>query len=119
MAATGGGARQGILSLTVKDKAQLYSAYMPYLKQGGIFVPTAKRYFIGDEVFVLLVLPESSERLPVAGKVIWVTPPGAQGNRMAGIGVQFADTQEGENVKGRIETLLAGTANSEKPTHTM
>ena len=119
MAATGGGARQGILSLTVKDKAQLYSAYMPYLKQGGIFVPTAKRYFIGDEVFVLLVLPESNERLPVAGKVIWVTPPGAQGNRMAGIGVQFADTQEGENVKGKIETLLAGTLNSEKPTHTM
>ncbi|QCO68070.1 pilus assembly protein PilZ [Luteimonas yindakuii] len=119
MAATGGGARQGILSLTVKDKAQLYSAYMPYLKQGGIFVPTAKRYFIGDEVFVLLVLPESSERLPVAGKVIWVTPPGAQGNRMAGIGVQFADTQEGENVKGKIETLLAGTLNSEKSTHTM
>lgn len=110
MAATGGGARQGILSLTVKDKAQLYNAYMPYLKQGGIFVPTAKRYFIGDEVFVLLVLPESNERLPVAGKVIWVTPPGAQGNRMAGIGVQFADTQEGENVRGRIETLLAGTA---------
>ena len=36
MAATGGGARQGILSLTVKDKAQLYSAYMPYLKNGGI-----------------------------------------------------------------------------------
>lgn len=119
MAATAGGARQGILSLTVKDKAQLYAAYMPYLKQGGIFVPTAKRYFIGDEVFVLLVLPESGERLPVAGKVIWVTPPGAQGNRMAGIGVQFADTQEGENVKGRIETLLAGTLNSEKPTHTM
>lgn len=119
MAATGGGARQGILSLAVKDKAQLYSAYMPYLKYGGIFVPTPKRYFIGDEVFLLLILPESSERLPVAGKVIWVTPPGAQGNRMAGIGVQFADTHEGENVKGKIETLLAGTLNAEKSTHTM
>jgi type IV pilus assembly protein PilZ len=48
-----------------------------------------------------------------------VTPPGAQGNRTAGIGVQFADTAEGENVKGRIETLLAGTLNADKPTHTM
>src|SRR5690606_1481430 len=63
---TTGGARQGILSLAVKDKAQLYAAYMPYLKHGGIFVPTTRRYFIGDEVFVLLTLPESSERLPAA-----------------------------------------------------
>ena len=119
MAANAGGARQGILSLAVKDKAQLYSAYMPYLKSGGIFVPTAKRYFLGDEVFLLLTLPESTERLPVAGKVIWVTPTGAQGNRTAGIGVQFADSNEGETVKGKIETLLAGTLNADKPTHTM
>ena len=119
MNATAGGARQGILSLAVKDKAALYNAYMPYLKHGGIFVPTPKRYFLGDEVFVLLTLPESSERLPVAGKVVWLTPPGAQGNRTAGIGVQFAETAEGEQVKGRIETLLAGTLASDKPTHTM
>ncbi len=119
MNATAGGARQGILSLAVKDKAALYNAYMPYLKQGGIFVPTIKRYFLGDEVFLLLTLPESSERLPVAGKVVWVTPPGAQGNRTAGIGVQFAETNEGETVKGKIETLLAGTLGADKPTQTM
>ncbi len=119
MSANAGGARQGILSLAVKDKAALYNAYMPYLKNGGIFVPTAKRYFLGDEVFLLLTLPESSERLPVAGKVVWITPAGAQGNRTAGIGVQFTDTSEGETVKGRIETLLAGTLNSDKPTQTM
>ena len=112
-------ARQGILSLAVKDKAALYSAYMPFVKNGGVFVPTPKRYFVGDEVFVLLTLPDSSERLPVAGKVVWVTPLGAQGNRQAGIGVQFADTSEGEAVKSKIETLLAGTLNAEKPTQTM
>ena len=72
----GGGARQGILSLVVKDKPSLYNAYMPYVRQGGIFVPTTRRYFIGDEVFLLLTLPDSSERLPVAGKVCWVTPTG-------------------------------------------
>lgn len=119
MAAGAGGARQGILSLAVKDTASLYNAYMPYVRHGGIFVPTTKRYFLGDEVFLLLTLPESSERMPVPGKVIWVTPPGAQGNRIAGIGVQFADTPECEIVKGKIETLLAGTLNAEKATHTM
>ena len=91
---TGGaaGARQGILSLVVKDKAALYNAYMPYLRNGGIFVPTPRRYFIGDEVFLLLTLPESNERLPVAGKVVWVTPTGAQGARTAGGGRMTPDS---------------------------
>ena len=116
---TAAGARQGILSLAIKDKSALYNAYMPYVKGGGIFVPTTKRYMLGDEVFILLTLMEDKDRLPVAGKVIWVTPPGAQGNRAAGIGVQFADTNEGETVRGKIETLLAGTLGADKPTHTM
>ena len=62
---------------------------------------------------------EEKDRLPVAGKVVWVTPPGAQGNRAAGIGVQFADSAEGEAVRHKIETILAGTLNADKPTHTM
>ena len=111
--------RQGILSLAVKDKASLYNAYMPFIKGGGIFVPTPKRYFLGDEVFLLLTLPESSDRLPVAGKVVWVTPAGAQGNRVAGIGVQFPDSSEGETVRNKVETLLAGALGSERATHTL
>lgn len=113
------GARQGILSLAIKDKSSLYNAFMPFVRGGGIFVPTPKRYAIGDEVFLLLTLMEEKDRLPVAGKVVWVTPPGAQGNRAAGIGVQFADTAEAEQVKGKIETFLAGTLEADKPTHTM
>ena len=41
--------RNGILSLTIKDKAVLYSAYMPFLQYGGLFVPTNKPYAIGDK----------------------------------------------------------------------
>lgn len=113
------GTRQGILSLAIKDKAQLYNAYMPFVKGGGIFIPTTKRYLLGDEVFLLLSLFEDKDRLPVAGKVVWITPPGSQGNRVTGIGVQFSDTVEGDTVKGKIETLLAGLVDSDKPTHTM
>lgn len=119
MSSTGGGARQGILNLAIKDKAALYGAYMPYIRSGGIFVQTPKRYFFGDEVFVLLTLPESTERLPIAGKVVWVTPAGAQGSRPAGIGVQFPETPDGEAVRGRIETLLAGQLGADRGTYTM
>ena len=114
-----GAARQGILSLAIKDKSSLYNAFMPFVKGGGIFVPTPKRYSLGDEVFILLTLMEDKERLPVAGRVVWITPPGAQGNRTAGIGVQFNDSAEGEMVRGKIETHLAGLTGGDKPTHTM
>jgi len=109
--------RNGILSLTIKDKAVLYSAYMPYLEHGGLFVPTNKSYKIGDEVFMLLNLMDEPEKIPIAGTVVWVTPRGAQGNRTAGIGVQFSEQDATANSK--IENHLAGSLDSDRPTHTM
>ena len=117
MQAIGGGARNGILSLTIKDKAVLYAAYMPFVKNGGMFIPTGKSYKLGDEVFMLLSLMDEAEKIPVAGKVIWITPRGAQGNRAAGIGVQFTD--QDYTAVTKIETYLAGSIDSDKPTHTM
>lgn len=107
----------GILSLTIKDKAVLYAAYMPYVSNGGLFIPTNKHYAIGDEVFVLLNLMDEPEKIPVAGKVVWITPKGAQGNRSAGIGIQF--TEQDTLAVNKIETYLAGILESERPTHTM
>ncbi|MBS0289423.1 MAG: PilZ domain-containing protein [Proteobacteria bacterium] len=110
--------RPGILSLTIRDKSVLYAAYMPFVKQGGLFIPTNKTYQLGDEVFLLLNLMEEIEKLPGTGKVIWITPSGAQGNRAAGIGVQFQG-EEGIKIRNKIETYLAGTLSSDRPTHTM
>jgi type IV pilus assembly protein PilZ len=111
------GTRNGILSLTIKDKAVLYAAYMPFLQNGGLFIPTNKPYRIGDEVFMLLNLMDEPEKIPVAGKVVWVTPKRAQGNRASGIGVQF--NGQDDTASRKIETYLAGTLDSERPTHTL
>jgi len=113
-----GGLRQGILSLTIKDKSALYAAYMPFIKNGGLFIPTNKIYGLGDEVFMLLTLMEETEKLPVAGKIVWITPKGAQGNRAAGIGVQFSE-QDGGAARNKIEGYLAGALQADRPTHTM
>lgn len=111
------GARNGILSLTIKDKAVLYAAYMPFVRNGGLFIPTGKSYRLGDELFMLLNLMDEPEKIPVAGKVIWITPRGAQGNRAAGIGVQF---NEGDpQARNKIETYLAGALKSDRATHTL
>jgi type IV pilus assembly protein PilZ len=110
--------RQGILSLTIKDKSALYAAYMPFIKGGGLFIPTKKNYQLGDEVFMLLTLMDETEKIPVAGKIVWVTPVGAQGNRAAGIGVQFSDQDDGI-ARNKIEGYLGGSLQSDRPTHTM
>ncbi|MEW7977046.1 MAG: PilZ domain-containing protein [Candidatus Sedimenticola endophacoides] len=116
------GGRQGILSLTIKDKNALYAAYMQFVKNGGLFIPTNKKYKIGDEVFMLLTLMDETERIPVAGKIIWVTPIGAEGNKAAGVGVgvgvQFSE-QDGGMTRNKIEGYLAEALKSERPTHTM
>jgi type IV pilus assembly protein PilZ len=115
MIGMGGG--KGILSLTIRDKAVLYSTYMPFVQGGGLFIPTPKAYKLGDEVFMLLTLMDEPEKVPLAGKVIWLTPKGAQGNRAAGIGVQINDADG--VVQRKIETYLAGSLESDRVTHTM
>jgi len=116
--AAGSSPRQGILSLAIKDKGSLYSAYIPFFKGGGIFIPTNKNYALGDEVFMLLTLMEETEKMPVVGRVAWINPKGAQGHFVPGIGVQFTD-KDGEAVRNKIETYLAGALKSDRMTHTM
>ena len=110
--------KPGLLTLTIKDKSALYLAYMPYVINGGLFIPTNSSYRLGDEVFMLLTLMDETEKIPVAGKVVWITPIGAQGNRAAGIGVQFSDQDDGA-ARNKIEGFLAGALDSDRPTHTM
>lgn len=116
---SGGGARPGVLSLSIKEKSALYAAYMPFLKYGGIFIPTNKQYTLGDEVFMLLTLMNDPNKIPVAGKVVWITPGGAQGGKTQGIGVEFAANESGSAARNKIEGLLGGTMKSTRPTHTM
>ncbi len=111
--------KQGILSLTIKDKGALYAAYMPFIKNGGIFIPTNKQYKLGDEIFMLLKLMDETDKMPVVGKVVWKTPQAAQGNRVSGIGVQFGSDNDGVAVRNKIETYLAGSLSSDRLTHTM
>ena len=111
------GGKHGILSLSIKEVGVLYSAYMPFVENGGLFIPTRKQYELGDEVFVLLNLMDEPERIPLAGTVVWITPPNAQANRAQGIGIQFNDKDN--PARAKIEKYLAGMLNSGRVTHTL
>jgi type IV pilus assembly protein PilZ len=110
--------RQGILSLSIKDKNALFAAYIDFVEGGGLFIPTTKEYELEDEVHILLSLMGSTERMPITGKVIWITPTAPLGSRSAGIGVQFTG-DDGKAARAMIETNLAGLADSGRATHTM
>ncbi|PHV11728.1 PilZ domain-containing protein [Chitinimonas sp. BJB300] len=109
----------GVLSLSIKEKAGLFAAYMPFVKGGGIFIPTPKAYSLGDEVFMLLQLLDDPARIAVSGVVVWISPAGGHGNRTQGIGVQFSPNEAGGQARTKIEGLLGGALQSSRTTHTM
>ena len=108
---------EGILSLWIRDRRVLRAAYMPFLSHGGLFVPTDRHFRLGDDVFLLLRLLDESERIPVAGRVVWITPQGAQGQRTAGAGIQFS--ADSGFLREKIESYLADLPDTDYPTHTM
>ena len=111
--------RPSVMQLAIKEKAALYAAYIPLFAEGGIFVPTQRDYRLGDDVYVLLTLPEDPQRYPVAGRVAWVTPERASGNRTQGVGIQFPKDAKSEELKAKIEQILGTALGSEKPTQTI
>lgn len=110
--------KPGVLSLAIKDKATLYSAYMSFIEGGGLFIPTSKPYKIGDEIFMMLNLPEETEKINVAGRVVWLNSV-AQAGKPQGIGVQFNSDNSGIDSKNKIEALLGKAVHSTHPTCTI
>ncbi len=117
--AAAGTARPSVIQLVFREKGALYAAYIPLLTDGGLFVPTAREYKLGEDIYLLLSLPDDPQRYPVAGKVAWITPNNASGGRTQGVGVRFPADEKTRGLKLRIEELLGTSISSSKPTQTL
>lgn len=111
--------RPSVIQLVFREKGALYAAYIPMFADGGIFVPTTRDYKLGDDVYLLLTLPEDPQRYPVAGKVGWITPANASGGRTQGVGVRFPSDDKTKVLRVRIEEMLGTMTQSAKPTQTI
>lgn len=109
--------RPTVIHLAIRDREALYAAYIPLFADGGIFVPSAHQYTLGQDVYVLLTLPDDTQRYPIAGKVAWITPAGATGARTQGIGVAFPGDEKSRALKNRIEEILGPLLAADRPTH--
>ena len=111
--------RPSVIQLSIKEKAALYAAYIPLFADGGIFIPSTREYRLGDDVYVLLSLPDDPQRYPVAGKVAWVTPAKAAGGRTQGVGIRFPADEKSRQLKANIEDILGAHLASDRPTQTI
>jgi type IV pilus assembly protein PilZ len=111
--------RPSVIQLVFREKGALYAAYMPMFTEGGIFVPTTRDYKLGEDIYLLLSLPDDPQRYPVAGKVGWITPANASGGRTQGVGVRFPADDKSRALRLRIEETLGTSLSSAKPTQTI
>lgn len=111
--------RPSVIQLVFREKGALYAAYMPMLNDGGLFVPTTREYRLGDDIYLLLSLPDDPQRYPVAGKVAWITPANASGGRTQGVGVRFPNDEKTRLLKVKVEEILGTSISSSKPTQTI
>jgi type IV pilus assembly protein PilZ len=105
--------------LVFREKGALYAAYIPLFTEGGLFVPTTRDYRLGEDIYLLLSLPDDPQRFPVAGKVAWLTPANASGGRTQGVGVRFPNDDKSRQLKVKIEEVLGTSTQSAKPTQTI
>lgn len=106
-----------MLNLVLADKKELLMSYMPFVANGGVFIPTDKKYEVGVEVFVVINIKEEKTKIPVPARVVWLNYNNNTA-RKTGIGLQFAASDKGIS-RNKIEKILAGILNSDIKTYTI
>ena len=107
----------GIIQANIPDVETLYLSYMPYVVGGGLFVPSKQPVKMGEEIFVLATLPEQSQKIPLTGKVIWISQK-QNGMKLQGFGIQLSG-EKGVYYKSEAERILAGLKSDNRNSYTM
>ena len=94
-----------VLQYAIKDPVELNLSYMPFIYDGGLFIPTFDSYLLGDKILVDVQLPGKVDNLRIEGKVVWITPAEALHHVLPGIGIQFIGANP-STVRSQIEAHL-------------
>ncbi len=106
-----------MLSVQITTQDALYAAYLAFVPDGGIFIPTATDYQLSITLPLRLCLPEKTSWWTTSAQIIWITPATAP-DQIAGIGVQFTGRNAAQ-IRQQIELCLADRLNSDQPTYTL
>lgn len=106
------------ISCAFNSELSLYLAYMPFIRGGGLFIRTNPLFSLGAPIELSISLMNEQDIYSIKGKVVWITPKGAQGGKPPGIGVQFDDSNS-RSLCNKIETYLVGMLKSMQLTDTI
>lgn len=110
--------RSSVMQLAIREKSALSAAYMPFLANGGLFIPTTRPGRLGDQIYLILSLMDDPARITITGQIVWITPPGTPG-RQQGLGIHFSGDDAGSQARARIENQIGGAMKSLRQTHTI
>lgn len=107
-------------NVNILDKRELYRSYMPFIKTGGLYIPfnndiTSHKISLGQNIFIILTLLESSKKHPIPGKIVWIQRSGIY----KGFGFSFGDTTPAKLLKEQIENLILELTLKKEPTYTL
>lgn len=94
-----------IISYVINEPLELNLAYMPFIRDGGLFIATNDSYSMGERLVVDLLLPGKKEAMRIEGKVVWITPANALHHVLTGVGIQFTGAAAMQ-VRTQIEANL-------------
>lgn len=94
-----------VLNCAINDSLELNLAFMPFIRDGGLFIGTMEQFDLGDHVKINLTLPGKKEVLEIEGKVVWITPQNALHHVLPGVGVQFIG-KNAQTVRAQVEASL-------------
>ena len=86
-----------VITYTIKDPLELNLAYMPFIEEGGLFIPSSESFSLGEKMLLDLFLPGKKDSVKIEGKVVWITPNNALHHVLPGVGIQFT----GANAKAQ------------------
>lgn len=109
--------RGGVLQVNITSIDILQASYMPFVTGGGLFVPSAQDVSLGEDVFVLAMLPGQNQKIPLTGKVIWINQVQTD-QKPRGFGIQLAG-EKGRFYQKEAEKLLGNRLNSSSRGYTI
>lgn len=98
-------AEDNVLNYILHDLVELNLSYMPFISDGGMFVPSDQNFILGEKISLVLHLPGQEEILNIEGKIIWITPKNALHHVVSGVGIQFVGPHA-STIKNKIESIL-------------
>ncbi|RJS95098.1 hypothetical protein [Salinisphaera sp. Q1T1-3] len=91
------------VQIEIEEIASLEAAFMPFIRNGGLFIDQSQlgdaHYEFGAALPLVLHVRATGERIAMTTRVVWLAP--TRGQRRTGIGIQFSET-EGPDIRRRV-----------------